>query len=134
MDVDPDEDLSYTVDVYDLWTLQTQLTVTRAPDSVSPALDLMAKGYVAKSPRRPSVAVSIRTLQLLYRLRQRKASFSIEAFAKVICDYYNVSLIIECRPRHTHLLLDSVPAAHARGRCRLLRTLHAHPACCRSTR
>ncbi|KAJ3523486.1 hypothetical protein NM688_g8722 [Phlebia brevispora] len=81
-------DSEYTVQVYDLWTLESELTFTRKPDSVSPAIELMALGYVAKTPKRPSVAISLRTLQLLYRLRQRKASFSIEAFAKVLCDYY----------------------------------------------
>ena len=86
------EVLPMSINVYDLWTLQSTLSITRDASSLSPALDIMAHGFIAKTPVRPTVAVSIRTLQLLYRLRQRKASLSIEAFAKVVCDYYNVSL------------------------------------------
>ncbi|KAJ3554298.1 hypothetical protein NM688_g3185 [Phlebia brevispora] len=82
-------DSEYTVQVYDLWTLKSELTFTCKPDSVSPAIELMALGYVAKTLKRLSVAISLRMLQLLYQLQQRKASFSIEAFAKVLCDYYS---------------------------------------------
>ena len=93
MSVDAGEGrVEYTVDTYDLWTLNQSLTVMRKQSSDSAALDIMAHGYLVKSPTRPTVAISMRTLELLYRLRQRKASFSIEAFAKVICDYYQVSL------------------------------------------
>lgn len=80
----------YTVRVYDLFTLQSQLTIMRSQNSVSPAADLMKQGYIAKTPTLPEVVVSVKTVQLLHRLRQRKASLSIEAFAKVVCDYYNV--------------------------------------------
>lgn len=82
--------VTYHVKVYDLFTLQDKITIFRPADSISPALDLLEHGYLARTPRRPEVAVSIKTLDLLYRLRQRKASFSIEAFAKVVCDYYMV--------------------------------------------
>lgn len=85
------EPLEYTLEVYDIWTLKKELTIMRRADSTSVALDLMERGYIAKTPQRPFKAVSVRTLELLYRLRQRKASFSIEAFAKVLSDYYNVS-------------------------------------------
>lgn len=77
-------------DVFDFYTLETRTSVQRQPDSTNPAVDLMAHGYIAKTPNKPQVAVSVRTLELLYRLRNRKASFSIEAFAKVMCDYYKV--------------------------------------------
>ena len=58
----------------------------------------MEHGYLAKSPTKPQVAVSIRTLELLYRIRNRKSSFSIEAFAKLVCDYYMVSDSFCIRP------------------------------------
>ncbi|KAI0686688.1 hypothetical protein BC835DRAFT_1417541 [Cytidiella melzeri] len=50
----------------------------------------MRYGYLAKTSSRPTVAISLKTLELLYRLRQRKASYSVEAFAKVLCDYYQI--------------------------------------------
>ncbi|KAI0692610.1 hypothetical protein BC835DRAFT_1277453 [Cytidiella melzeri] len=88
--VPPLADYSYTVNVFDITTLARVLTVQRHADSTSLALDLMLHSYVAKSPSRPTIAVSVETLQLLYRLHQRKPSYSIEAFAKVVCDYYNI--------------------------------------------
>ncbi|KAI0686720.1 hypothetical protein BC835DRAFT_1408502 [Cytidiella melzeri] len=62
------EALEYTVNVLCLFSRSTELT----------------------TPSRPTVAVSLKTLELLYRLRQCKASYSVEAFTKVICDYYQV--------------------------------------------
>lgn len=82
----------WSVEVFDIFTLQEEITIERRPTSTSPALDLMAEGWVAKTPQSPNAAVSIATLQLLHRLRQRKASFSFESFAKVVCDYYQVSV------------------------------------------
>ena len=88
---DMDEDcVEYTVNTFDIFTVEKEITVKRKQSSTSVVLDLMQHGYLAKSPAEPTVAISMRTLELLYRLRQRKASFSIEAFAKVICDYYQV--------------------------------------------
>ncbi|KAI0701463.1 hypothetical protein BC835DRAFT_1404505 [Cytidiella melzeri] len=77
-------------DAEDLGVHETFVEAIQDMNSISPALDLMRNGYVAKSPSKPTVAVSIDTLALLYRLRQRKPSYSIEAFAKVVCDYYNM--------------------------------------------
>ncbi|EKM49192.1 uncharacterized protein PHACADRAFT_107264 [Phanerochaete carnosa HHB-10118-sp] len=82
--------VSYTVQVFCLFSLSRSVTILRPPDSVSPALDLMLHGYIAKTPTRPTTAVSIKTIELLYRIRRRKASFSIEAFAKLVCDYYRI--------------------------------------------
>lgn len=78
---------------FDLYTLTTHFTINREATSISPAIDLMRHGWIAKTPEKPSAAVSIKTLQLFYRLRQRKSSLGAEAFAKVICDYYRVSNI-----------------------------------------
>ena len=82
--------IPYHVQIYDIHTLKSSLTILRPAHSTSAALDLLDHGYIAKTPGRPEVAVAVKTLELLYRLRQRKASFSIEAFAKVVCDYYQV--------------------------------------------
>ncbi|KAI0338442.1 hypothetical protein BDW22DRAFT_1337893, partial [Trametopsis cervina] len=81
----------YTVAIFDIFTGAREFTVHRPPDSLSPAIDLMRHGYIAKSPTSPNIAVSVKTLDLLYRLRQRKPSYSIEAFVKVVCDFYNIT-------------------------------------------
>ena len=84
------EHVIFVIKVYDIFTLQSSITIYRTQDSESAAVDLIQHGYIAKTPTYPNVAVSIKTLALLYRIRQRKASMSIEAFAKVICDWYPV--------------------------------------------
>lgn len=84
------EPVEWELDIYDLFSQQTTLKITRDPTSMSPALDFMHHGYITKTTKAPGIAIAIRTLELLYRLRQRRASFSIEAFVKVVCDYYEV--------------------------------------------
>ena len=78
--------------VFDIFSLRKEFTVVRDEASNSPAIDLLRHGYVAKTPRSPQYAVHVRTLELLYSLRQYKASFSVEAFAKVVCKFYSVRL------------------------------------------
>lgn len=56
-----------------------------------PVLDVAALGYLSKTPVNPNVALSFRSLELFHRIRLRKPSFSMEAFTKVVADYYNVS-------------------------------------------
>ena len=90
----PDVPMAYewTIDqAFDLFSLVDHVTVTREANSISPAIDLMRHGYIAKTPDTPNAAVSVKTLELFHRLRQRKPSFSAEALTKVICDYYRVS-------------------------------------------
>ena len=79
--------------VIDIYSLQQMATITVLPTSRSVAESLTTNGYIGNGPERPSLAVSIRTLELFRRIRLRKASFSIEAFAKVVCDLYNVRFI-----------------------------------------
>lgn len=86
--------IEWTIEqVFDLFTLTPHVTIIRDPASTSPAIDIMRNGYVAKTPEKPSAAVSIKTLELFHRIRQRKPSFSAEAMTKVICDYYLASTI-----------------------------------------
>ena len=101
----------WELDLYDLFSLESTLKISRDPGSVSPALDFMCRGYLTKTTKAPNVAVSLRTLELLYRLRQRRASFSVEAFAKVVCDYYQVRYdkTYLCTPVFTPLTIDSLP-------------------------
>lgn len=54
------------------------------------AVALMSHGLLSNVPLQPSLALSLTTLELYRRLRLRKPSFSVEAFAKVVCDLYMV--------------------------------------------
>ena len=90
----PQTSITVTLSVIDIYTLTTSVTVTRPTTSTSIVSDIARQGYLAVSPSQPGRAVSFKTLELFRRLRLRKASMSIEAFAKVICDFYMVSYII----------------------------------------
>jgi hypothetical protein len=52
----------YSVNAFDIESLAHTLTIHRCADSISPALDLMRYGYIAKPPSRPTIAVLVKTL------------------------------------------------------------------------
>lgn len=80
----------YHVTVVEIFTMEEDVTIYQRPESTSVAVELAIHGYLAKTPHKPEVAVGFRTLELFHRVRLRKASLSVEAFTRVICDYYNV--------------------------------------------
>lgn len=85
--------MSFTLDLIDIFSLGLKVYIKRtAAISVSGAL--VSQGLIGNAPLNPGTAISIKTLELYRRLRLRKPSFSVEAFAKVICDFYSVSTII----------------------------------------
>ena len=80
----------YHVVVMDIFTMTEDITIHRPATSNCPAVDLAVHGYLCKTPAKPKIAVGFQTLELFHRIRLRKASLSIEAFTRVICDYYEV--------------------------------------------
>ena len=82
----------FSIDCVDLYSLSTSIFVPRT-SSMTAMEALMIQGYLATSPVDPTLAVSIKTLELFRRLRSRKASLSVEAYAKVLCDLYAVSTV-----------------------------------------
>lgn len=96
---DPDDSnhnaVSYDFDipVVDIYSLTTTAHIIRTASSSakSVASALVAHGYLGATPEQPQIAVGLKTLELYRRIRARKASFSIEAFSKVLCDMYGVS-------------------------------------------
>ncbi|EMD32311.1 hypothetical protein CERSUDRAFT_99701 [Gelatoporia subvermispora B] len=78
----------FEIDVIDLDTLGRTALIRRDDDSKSVIGALVLNGYLATFPVSPSLAISFKTLELFRRLRLRKPSFSTEAFARVVCDYY----------------------------------------------
>ncbi|KIY46451.1 hypothetical protein FISHEDRAFT_47269 [Fistulina hepatica ATCC 64428] len=84
------EQYDFQIDVIDVYTLQTTMHVPRKADvRTVPAIAQL--GYLAVSPINPSTCFAFNTLELYRIVRMRKPSFSVEAFAKVICDLYNVA-------------------------------------------
>ena len=106
-DVDP---ISYdfTIDCVDLYTLSTSIYVPRTA-SMTAAEALMIQGYIVTSPVDATLAISVKTLELFRRLRCRKASLSVEAYAKVLCDLYAVSISIGLS--NSEHVIDTVSSA-----------------------
>lgn len=87
-----DTQYDFTMPVIDIFTLKTRARIRPLPGTPSGAAALVMNGFVGVTPVNPSLAYSIETLELYRRLRLRKPSFSVEAFSKVLCDYYVVRL------------------------------------------
>ncbi|KAF6741184.1 hypothetical protein DFP72DRAFT_995472 [Ephemerocybe angulata] len=80
-------DLKITIETVDLYTLDVEAVIPRRDDQVT-VVALAEAGYLGNSPVSPNLAISFKTLDLLKIIRQRRPSFSFEAFAKVLCDLY----------------------------------------------
>jgi hypothetical protein len=79
----------FSIRVIDIYTLNHETTIYR--DSETKATSALVRaGYLPASPESPSIAVSLRTLELLYAIRLFKPNFSIEAFAKTVCHLHSV--------------------------------------------
>lgn len=74
--------------VVDVYTLDTTTTIHLNGRSLPEAL--IYAGYLGATPISPSMAISIRTLELYRCIRLRQPSFSFQAFSKVICDLYGI--------------------------------------------
>ncbi|KAF6756492.1 hypothetical protein DFP72DRAFT_1066840 [Ephemerocybe angulata] len=84
---EPGTDLDLRIASIDLYTLTKEVTVPRRDDQMS-MVALVEAGFMGNSPLSPSLAISLKTLDLFKIIRQRRPSFSFEAFAKVLCDLY----------------------------------------------
>ena len=88
----PSPSISNLVEItaIDIYTLSTSVKFSCEGDQTT-ASTLAGLGFIGNAPFHPSVAVSIKTLELYRILRRRKPSFSVEGFVKVISDLYMVS-------------------------------------------
>jgi hypothetical protein len=90
----PPSPWDFSIEVADIYTVQTTAQIHRSAEVESTAEALVLNGYLPTTPESPSFAVSLKTLELFRCIRIRKPSFSIEAFAKVLCDLYGVRLSV----------------------------------------
>lgn len=73
-----------------------QRFVVPKTDSTSNA-SLIQHGFLSDAPLRPTFAFSLNTLEFFRCLRNRKASYSLQAFTRTLCDLHNESW----RPAYT---------------------------------
>ncbi|KAF9231234.1 hypothetical protein BU15DRAFT_90967 [Melanogaster broomeanus] len=83
-------DFSFTIRTVDIFTLSTSAHIPCSADVTSVAEALVQAGFLGNSPINPSISVSFRTLEHYHFLCLWKPSFSVEAFAKVLCDSYQM--------------------------------------------
>ena len=86
----PHGNFTFTLETLDIYTLDKAATIPCSGEE-TPIQALVKSGYLGNTPITPTLAISLRTLELFRCMRLRKSSFSVEAFAKVICDLYSVS-------------------------------------------
>ncbi|KAG1837662.1 hypothetical protein F4604DRAFT_1885677 [Suillus subluteus] len=103
LDTTATTEYDFEITVLNIFSLTTSATIPRQADSVSTADALIQYGYLGNVPYSPSIATSLRTLEHFQLLRLHKPSFSVEAFAKVICDSYGIPY---CR-RYRTILADT---------------------------
>ncbi|KAF9487279.1 hypothetical protein BDN71DRAFT_1485354 [Pleurotus eryngii] len=83
------EEVDQHIQVIDIYTLDDIVSIPYTEEQTASDA-LVARGYLGTTPITPNLAISFKTLELFRRLCLRKASLSVEAFAKVMCDYYNM--------------------------------------------
>jgi hypothetical protein len=81
--------VDFDISIVDMYSLEHVLSV-QVPNNEAAVSHLMSHGYLSTTPKNPSLAISLRTLEFYKHLRQRKPSFGAEAFVKVLCDLYKV--------------------------------------------
>lgn len=81
----------------DLYTLADFVDIYQNNDS-SVAVALVYVGYLGNSPIHPSLAISIKTLELFRVICLHCPSFSVEAFAKTLSYLYRIHITLLSTP------------------------------------
>ncbi|KAJ2927303.1 hypothetical protein H1R20_g9790, partial [Candolleomyces eurysporus] len=79
--------VEFDMELVDMFSQERKLHVC-LPDNETIVPHLIVEGYLPTTPINPLVAISLRTLEFYKIVRQRKPSFSVESFTKVLCDLY----------------------------------------------
>ncbi|KAI0349069.1 hypothetical protein OH77DRAFT_1507574 [Trametes cingulata] len=79
----------FEIDVLDVYTKARTVHIKRNAYQTT-AEALVLHGYLGTTPITPSLAISLNTLELFRCIRLFKASFSTEAFTKLVCYMYYI--------------------------------------------
>ncbi|KAI0668815.1 hypothetical protein C8Q78DRAFT_978346 [Trametes maxima] len=77
----------FRINVVDMYSLACTARIRRDATQVT-VVAMAAQGYLATTPILPTLAITFNILEHFRLLRLRKPSFSLEVFAKVLCDSY----------------------------------------------
>ncbi|RDB25833.1 hypothetical protein Hypma_006598 [Hypsizygus marmoreus] len=59
-----DTEYAFTINVIDIYGLARSAVIPRSADSISAAVSLVTAGFMGSSPYSPSLAISLKTLEL----------------------------------------------------------------------
>ncbi|KAG6893832.1 hypothetical protein C0992_008499 [Termitomyces sp. T32_za158] len=132
-----DSDDFGAIPAIDIYTLVDTINIHQTTNTPT-AIALVRAGYVGNSPVHPSLAVSIKTLELFRVIRLHRPSFSVEAFAKTLSYLYGVPFQQRYRNALSdvfdvyldiHRRIDSRVAKSLGHNAPNYRVLHACPPC-----
>ncbi|KAL6298653.1 hypothetical protein BKA93DRAFT_820263 [Sparassis latifolia] len=83
-------DYNFKIPVLDIYSTVNSVSICRPAHIESVAEALVLNGYLGSTPLNPGLAISLKTLELLHCIRLYKPSFSVEAFAKLLCHFYMI--------------------------------------------
>ncbi|KAF8335339.1 uncharacterized protein EI90DRAFT_3152974 [Cantharellus anzutake] len=88
---EPPENLNSThIYVIDIFDGRSYEYIPQDPDETSPTIALLRSGYIPPTPVNPTVAISIRSLELLHGLMRSSSNFSVQSFARLLADLHCV--------------------------------------------
>ncbi|KAI0640725.1 hypothetical protein C8Q79DRAFT_920896 [Trametes meyenii] len=129
---------NFKIAIVDMYSLARTASIQRDATQTS-VIAMAQQGYLATTPVSPTLAITFNTLEHFRLLRLRKPSFSLEAFAKVLCDSYFLpyqrryrTALSDCFDIYLSILLSiekRVDAALKRDSADW-RVMHSCPACC----
>ncbi|KAG2341488.1 hypothetical protein BDR05DRAFT_976866 [Suillus weaverae] len=94
-DLDVESELpphQFHISTVDVFEFQPVRTITQHNEEVANAA-LVHVGLLGCSPTAPSVTITLQCLELYHQLRRHQSSFSIQAFAKVLCALHDVTFV-----------------------------------------
>ncbi|KAL6298786.1 hypothetical protein BKA93DRAFT_820202 [Sparassis latifolia] len=83
-------DYNFEIPVLDIYSTVNSASICRPAHIESVTEAFVLNGYLESTPLNPGLAISLKTLELLHCIRLYKPSFSVEAFAKLLCHFYMI--------------------------------------------
>ncbi|KAI0652680.1 hypothetical protein C8Q79DRAFT_997654 [Trametes meyenii] len=128
----------FKIALVDLYSLARTVNI-QCEATETTVIAMARQGYLATTPISPTLAIMFNTLEHFRLLRLRKPSFSLEAFAKVLCDSYFLpyqrryrTALSDCFDIYLSILLGIEKRVDAALKCDSpdWRVMHSCPACC----
>ncbi|KAF8317008.1 uncharacterized protein EI90DRAFT_3134060 [Cantharellus anzutake] len=96
---EPPENLNSThIYVIDIFDGRSYEYIPQDPDETSTTIALLRSGYIPPTPVNPTVAISIRSLELLHGLMRSLLNFSVQSFARLLADLHCMSRNVVYQP------------------------------------